>query len=294
MQEVIEFLHTYFSTMSRPATIRITDIVEIVILAVLIYYIVLWIKNTKAWTLLKGVGVLLAFYAMAVAFELNTITWLINQTFNVILIAGVVIFQPELRKAVEQLGRKNFFTRFTFDNGKLEDNSFTEKTVNEIARAAFELSKTRTGALMVIEREISLAEFERTGIELDAILTSQMLINIFEHNTPLHDGAVIIRGNRITAATCYLPLSDSTVISKDLGTRHRAGIGVSEETDSFTVIVSEETGAVSLACEGRLSRNLTMEELKTELNKLRSQKPTAKTRKSLWKGRMKSERSVDK
>lgn len=294
MREVIDFFQTYFSTMSRPATIRITDVVEIIILAVLIYYIVLWVRNTKAWTLLKGVGVLLAFYATAVAFELNTITWLINQTINVILIAGVVIFQPELRKAVEQLGRKNFFTRFTFDNGKLEDNSFTEKTVNEIARAAFELSKTKTGALMVIEREISLAEFERTGIELDAILTSQMLINIFEHNTPLHDGAAIIRGNRITAATCYLPLSDSTVISKDLGTRHRAGIGVSEETDSFTVIVSEETGAVSLAYEGQLLHDLTMEELKTELNKLRSEKPAAKVRKMLWKGKVKSERSADK
>lgn len=294
MKEVIELIRTYFSTMSRPAAIRITDIVEIVILAVVIYYVVLWIKNTKAWTLLKGVGVLLLFYAMAVAFELNTITWIINQTFNVILIAAVVIFQPELRKAVEQLGRRNFFTRFSFDNGKLEDNIFTEKTVNEIARAAFELSKTRTGALMVIEREISLAEFERTGIELDAILTSQMLINIFEHNTPLHDGAVIIRGNRITAATCYLPLSDSTVISKDLGTRHRAGIGVSEETDSFTVIVSEETGAVSLAFEGRLLRSLTMDELKEELNKLRARKPVAKARKSLWKGRVKGERPADK
>lgn len=294
MKEVIEVLRTYVATMSRPAAIRITDIVEIVILAVLIYYIVLWVKNTKAWTLLKGVGVLLAFYAMAVAFELNTITWLINQTFNVIVIAGVVIFQPELRKAVEQLGRRNFFTRFSFETEKIEENAFTEKTVNEISRAAFELGKTRTGALMVIEREISLAEFERTGIELDALLTSQMLINIFEHNTPLHDGAVIIRGNRITAATCYLPLSDSTVISKDLGTRHRAGIGVSEETDSLTVIVSEETGAVSLAFEGQLRRNLTMDELKMELNKLRSQKTASRNRKSLWKGRLKGERTADK
>ena len=143
---------------------------------------------------------------------------------------------------------------------------YTDKTVNEIVRAAYEMGKVKTGALIVIERETPLPEIERTGIEVDGIVTSQLLINIFEHNTPLHDGAVIIRGNRVTAATCYLPLSDNLSISKDLGTRHRAALGISETSDSLTVVVSEETGRVSLARDGQLTRISDQETLRQAIS----------------------------
>ena len=182
------------------------------------------------------------------------------------IIALLVVFQPELRRALEQLGSKNILTElFTADNTRVQEG-YTEKTVNEIVRAAFEMGKVKTGALIVIERETPLQEIERTGIAVDGIVTSQLLINIFEHNTPLHDGAVVVRGNRVTAATCYLPLSDNLSISKDLGTRHRAALGISESTDSLTVVVSEETGRVTLAEGGKLTRMNDQDSLRAALN----------------------------
>ena len=274
--------------------IRVSDVLEVVIMAFLIYQLALWIKNTKAWILLKGICVLLAFYAAAALLELNTIVYLVDRSLNVVIIGVVVIFQPELRRALEQLGRRNTLTGiFTLDSG-LPENGFTEKTVNEIVRAAYDLGRAKTGALIVIENKMSLEEYERTGIILDSILTSQLLINILEHNTPLHDGAVIVRGNRITSATCYLPLSDNMEISKDLGTRHRAGIGISEATDSVTVIVSEETGYVSLAREGQLTRNIDAESLKAQLKTLCSETGSERRTLKLWKGRWKHEKTSDK
>ena len=274
--------------------IRVNDVIEVIIMAVLIYQLALWIKNTRAWTLLKGICVLLAFYVAAYFLELNTIVYLVDRSLNVVIIGVVVIFQPELRRALEQLGRKNTLTGiFTLDSG-VQDNAFTEKTVGEIVRAAYDLGRANTGALIVIENKMSLEEYERTGIMLDSILTSQLLINIFEHNTPLHDGAVIVRGSRITSATCYLPLSDNMEISKDLGTRHRAGIGISEATDSVTVIVSEETGYVSLAREGRLIRDIDADSLKAQLKTLCSDAGTERRSLKLWKGRIKHEKTSDK
>ena len=164
------------------------------------------------------------------------------------------------------------------------------KTINEIVKACMEMGKVKTGALIVVEQNQSLSEYERTGIEVDGIVTSQLIINIFEKNTPLHDGAVIVRGNRITSATCYLPLSDNMALSKELGTRHRAGVGISEATDSMTVIVSEETGKISVAYEGKLDRNLDAERLKEKL-KLIQNKPEEETRKRIvWKGWSKGEK----
>lgn len=187
-----------------------TDIVELIILSFLIYQLIIWIKNTRAWTLLKGIVVIGVFVILAFIFKLNTILWIASKTINVGIIAIVIIFQPELRKALEQLGRKNILTNIiSFDDGKETDANFTDKTINELVRACFELGKTKTGALIVIEQNTPLAEFERTGIPIDAIITSQLLINIFEHNTPLHDGAVIIENDKIASATCYLPLSDN-------------------------------------------------------------------------------------
>ena len=246
-----------------------TDVIEIVIIGVILYYFLLWMKRSRAWSLMKGILVLLVFLAVAAIFQMNTILWLANKLFSVAIIALVIIFQPELRRALEQLGRTNFLANF-FSRGFQKDspNDYSEKTTNEIVKACFEMSKVRTGALIVIERETPLNEYIRSGITLDGILSSQLIINIFEHNTPLHDGAVIVRGNRIISATCYLPLSDNMRLSKDLGTRHRAAVGVGEASDAVTVIVSEETGNVSLAVGGMLHRNVDADFLREKLNNL--------------------------
>ena len=237
--------------------ITITDVVEIVIITFLFYYMLVWIKNTRAWTLLKGLMVVLLFVLVAAIFQMNTIIWIAKNTLNVLLIALVVIFQPEMRKALENLGRKNFLSSiFSFELSKGTTGKFSDKTITELVKACYEMGKVKTGALIVVEDEILLTEYERTGIAVDGILSSQLLINIFEKNTPLHDGAVIVRGDRVVAATCYLPLTDSLSISKDLGTRHRAAVGVSEASDSLTIVVSEETGGISVAYGGKIERNI--------------------------------------
>ena len=259
------FMESYVTWMSLPE-IGLTDIVEILIIAFLVYEVMVWVKNTRAWALFKGLLVILLFIVVAGIFQMNTIIWLAEKTFNVGIIALVIIFQPELRKALEQLGQKWMFSGFSFSD--LSKNSvlrYSDKTIQELVKACFEMGKVKTGALIVIEREVGLADYERTGIAIDAILSNQLLINIFEHNTPLHDGAVIVRGDKVAAATCYLPLSDNLTISKELGTRHRAAVGISEVNDSLTIIVSEETGNVSVAEQGRLERNLTPERLRERL-----------------------------
>ena len=236
--------------------------------------------------------VIAGFILVAAFFEMNTILWIAENAFGVAVTAVVVILQPELRKALEELGRKNIISSIVpFDTNRLsEEGRFSDKTINEIVKACMEMGKVKTGALIVVEQNQSLSEYERTGIEVDGIVTSQLIINIFEKNTPLHDGAVIVRGNRITSATCYLPLSDNMALSKELGTRHRAGVGISEATDSMTVIVSEETGKISVAYEGKLDRNLYAERLKEKL-KLIQNKPEEETRKRIvWKGWSKGEK----
>lgn len=275
-----------------PKMITFTNIIEILLLSFLIYKILCWVQNTRAWTLLKGGLIIIAFYLLASFFRFTTITWIINRMGLIAVIAILVIFQPELRKALEQLGSKNILTGFFLSEEVRGPEGYTEKTVNEIVRAAYEMGKVKTGALIVIEKEMSLQEIERTGIEVDGIVTSQLLINIFEHNTPLHDGAVVIRGNRITAATCYLPLTDNLSISKDLGTRHRAALGISESTDSMTVVVSEETGRVSLAQGGELKRISDPEVLRAALTVETGEEVTT-GRFKIWKGRNKNERKTE-
>lgn len=268
--------------------IEIGDILEIIIIAFLFYHIMLWIQKTRAWTLLKGLLVILLFWVAASYFKMNSILWLGENVFGFAVTAMIVVLQPELRKALEELGNKNLIANaLPFDNGRSINDSFTEKTVNEITRACVEMGKVKTGALIVIEQKESLAEYERTGIDVDGLVTSQLLINIFEHNTPLHDGAVIIRGNRITSATCYLPQSDNGDISKEVGTRHRAGVGISEVTDSVTVIVSEQTGKISIAVGGRMERGFDGERLKNRLMELTnlSQDTGKNKRKKKGKGR---------
>lgn len=285
----LEIVKTY---LTRVSGIRWADVVEIIILSFLLYHILLWIKNTKAWSLLKGILIIGAFVLVAAYFEMNTILWIVQNMFGVAVTAVVVILQPELRKAVEELGRKNIISAIIpFDMGNSsEEGRFSDKTINEISKACVEMGKVKTGALIVVEQNDRLSEYERTGIDVDGLVSSQLLINIFEHNTPLHDGAVIIRGNRVTSATCYLPLSDNMYLSKDLGTRHRAGVGISEATDSMTIIVSEETGKISVAYQGNLERNLNGDSLKDKLRTIQNKPEEGTKKRILWKGRSKSEK----
>ena len=257
--------------------VGITDIIEIILLSFLVYTILVWIKNTRAWTLLKGIIFLGFFVALIYLFHMDTLIFIINKGLNIAIIAAIIIFQPELRKALEILGEKMFLVNiFGSGNEKDVEQRCSDKTVNELVRATVEMAKVKTGALIVLEQNETLEEYERTGIDLDALVSSQLLINIFEHNTPLHDGAVIIKGDKIRSATCYLPLSENLSLSKALGTRHRAGVGISEVTDSVTIIVSEETGKISIAQRGRLRHNVQEEELRTCLVALQNKVPVTK------------------
>ena len=287
--QIVTFFSKYISTLSlQGVSVRWEDIVEILIISFLVYQIMTWIKNTKAWFLMKGIGIILIFILLAIIFEMNTILWIVENVLSIAVIAVVVVLQPELRRALEELGRKKFFASLMpFD--KVQTERFSDKTVNDLVKASFEMGKVKTGALMVIEQNVKLTEYERTGIEVDGLISSQLLINIFEHNTPLHDGAVIIRGNRVVSATCYLPLSDNMEISKELGTRHRAGVGISEVTDALTIIVSEETGHVSVTYEGKLYRNLDANSLREKLQLIQNKEIDEKKHR-LWKGRAKDEK----
>lgn len=292
MQQISNFMQNYLETLHMP-NVEWTDVAEILIISFLVYHIMLWVKTTKAWALLKGVIVILVFLLVAALLDMSTILWIAENVLSLAVIAIVVVLQPELRKALEELGRKNIISSFIpFEAGRETDGRFSDKTITEIVKGCVEMGKAKTGALIVIEQEHRLNDYERTGIPVDGLVTSQLLINIFEHNTPLHDGAVIVRGDRITSATCYLPLSDNMQLSKELGTRHRAGVGISEVTDSLTIIVSEETGKISTAYNGVLSRNLDADELKEQLIKI--QNKTMEEKKVLkWKGRSRNEKKAD-
>lgn len=282
------FIRDYIVKLYIPR-ITWTDIIEIVIIAFVIYNVMVWIKNTKAWVLLKGIIIVVIFALIAYILNLKTILWIAGKTISVGIIALVIIFQPELRRALEQLGRKKIlFGLFRFNDGREKGERFSSKTAEEIVRACFDMGAAYTGALIVIEQDMVLEEYEKTGIAVDGLVTSQLLINIFEHNTPLHDGAVIIRGDRIVAATCYLPLSDNNSLNKALGTRHRAGVGISEVTDSMTIIVSEETGRVSVAVGGELIHDIDADSLRNKLEYLRRRTIDVKSFK-IWRGRLKHE-----
>lgn len=271
---------------ARPS-LGISDILDILIVAYIIYKIIFWIKETRAWVLFKGILVIFALAAVAMLLKLNTILWILSNTISVGIIAVIVVFQPELRKALEQLGKGKFFTDFARSSEETDDKA-AQRTVDEIVKAAEKMGSVKTGALILIEQKVPLGDFERTGIPVDAIVSSQLLINIFEHNTPLHDGAVIVRRNRVAAATCFLPLTDSNEVSMELGTRHRAAIGASEVSDAYVIVVSEETGAISLARGGVLYRDLSPEQLKNMISQPRKE-GSKKTFATIWKGRQEKE-----
>ena len=270
MREMLIVVQENIAKVLSMANLTMTwvDVIEIAIISVLFYHILLWIKSTRAWNLFKGIMVILCFVLLAALFQMSTILWIAENTLSVGLLAIVVIFQPELRKALENLGDKNILSGFLNMSNKSEKEKFSDHTIDELIKAVYAMGKVKTGALIVIEDEISLSEYERTGIDVDAIVSSQLLINIFEKNTPLHDGAIILRGDRVVSATCYLPLSDSLSLSKELGTRHRAAVGVSEASDSLTIIVSEETGNVSIALRGHIYRNVDADFLREKLKRM--------------------------
>lgn len=249
--------------MAWPFPLRIWDLLDILVVAFVVYQILMLIRGTRAVQLVTGLGLLFAAYVVSRWLGLYTLQWLLSYVGLVVPIALLVLFQPELRRMLEQLGRGSVSLVGFTPHGL--DREAAIRLVNDVARTARILGSRKIGALMVLERRVGLEDFIETGIRLDAVVTVQLLINVFFPNTPLHDGAVIIRGNRLVAAGCLLPLSERPGLIRPLGTRHRAAIGLTEVTDALAVVVSEETGTISLAVEARLDRGLTEEELKARL-----------------------------
>lgn len=243
---------------------RFMDILDILMVAYIIYLFIHLIRETRAEPLLKGILMIIVVMQLSKWLQLNTIYFVIRNAMQYGVIALLVVFQPELRRALEKIGH----TWFGISGLSSETSSETAHTVSEICKACKTLSETHTGALMVIERETKLNDIIHAGISLDSVISSELLLNIFVVNTPLHDGAVVIRGDRIMAATCVLPLTKREDLSSELGTRHRAGIGMSEQADAVTVIVSEETGTVSYTVNGHIYRRQTPESLEVNLLRL--------------------------
>ncbi|REK59982.1 MAG: TIGR00159 family protein [Thermobacillus sp.] len=248
---------SYFQDMTWNDWIK--DIIDIAIVSFIIYQLIMIVRGTRAVQLLKGILVLVATWAVSTWFNLYTLKWLINQMFTFGVVSVLIIFQPELRRALEQLGRGKIFARSTLVNRDVTDQ------IGEVIKAVNYLARRKIGALIVFERETGLIEYTESGTMLEARISSELLINLFTPNTPLHDGAVVIRGSQVAAAGCYLPLSENPFISKELGTRHRAAIGLTEVTDAVAIIVSEETGQVSLSVGGMIVRDINEESLISKL-----------------------------
>ncbi|NLC68093.1 MAG: TIGR00159 family protein [Clostridiaceae bacterium] len=259
----------------------IRAIVDIGLVAFIIYRIIVLVRDTRAWQLIKGIVFILIAAEVSKQLKLNTIAYILSNTISILALAMVVVFQPELRRVLEQIGRSRFRDLLGF-----EDESEKVKTtamIEEIVKACMDLSKTFTGALIVIEGKTKIGDIIKTGVQLEANVTSELLVNIFTPNTPLHDGAVVIRDNSIKAAACFLPLTDNPNLSKELGSRHRAALGITEVSDAIAIVVSEESGKISYALNGGLTRNLTTDTLRKALNKNLLEKSSVNKRLTLWK-----------
>ncbi len=274
----IFFDNINLSKLSLPS-IRLSDIIDILIVAIFIYIVMNWIRETRAWSLFKGIVIILILNVLSFRLNFYTTYWIIQETFSVGVMAILILFQPEFRKGLEQIG-KGSLTKNIFNNS-LQEQTIPKEILNEILTACFIMGKNKTGAIIVVEQKVALGDFEESGIPIDAIVTNQLLINIFEDKTPLHDGAVLIRNNRIKRATCILPLTQSE-IGLDLGTRHRASVGASEVSDAYIFVVSEETGSVSIANNGKLYRNLSRLQIE-EMFKQQEKQNIKKLH--IWKGR---------
>ncbi|WP_026688564.1 diadenylate cyclase CdaA [Alteribacter aurantiacus] len=255
-------------------------ILDIALVSFVIYKLIMVIRGTRAVQLVKGIIVILAVWFISSFLGLQTLQWIMGTAVTYGLLAIIIIFQPELRRALEQLGRGKFFAK----SSSAEEEE-VKTTINHIVKAANYMGKRRIGALISLERETGMNDYVETGIPMEAKLSSELLINVFIPNTPLHDGAVIIKGSEITAAACYLPLSENPFISKELGTRHRAALGVSEVTDAITLAVSEETGGISLTKNGELHRNLDEDSLRELLMKEMISDPGSTTSRWQWGGK---------
>jgi diadenylate cyclase len=302
MRLIAEFIYNHFNILIP--YIRIIDILQIFLLTIALYNVILWLRNTKAWNLLKGISFLLLFYVIAVMLNMTVIVWLVNNCLSMLIMVFVIVFQPEFRQALERLGSNmtgkngsSFLTRLLpIDMGeRKEENQFNKQTVMEILNAVFAMASVKTGALIVIQNTMPIVHYvQRWGTNIDAVVGSELLINIFEKDTPLHDGAVIIIGNRIASAKCFLPLNEMEGISSKLGTRHHAAAGISEITDSLTVIVSEQTGRVSIAKEGKIKTNLDRKSLEKELLALCVEENEQTTSKNVWKRNWQKQKSAEK
>lgn len=275
---IIEFFNTIKLSMLSVPDIRISDILDILIVAVLIYILTNWIRETRAWALLKGTIFIILISVVSFKFNLYTTYWIIERTLSVGIIAFLILFQPEFRKGLEQIG-KSRITKHIFNS--TAEEKIPRKILEEIMTACFKMSKVKTGALIVVEQSVPIGDFEESGISIDAVVSSQLLLNIFEDKTPLHDGAVTIRNNRISKATCILPLTNNKIES-DFGTRHRAAIGGSEVCDAYIFVVSEETGYVSIAHNGKIRKNLSKEDIE-KMFETAEQPSTKKI--NIWKGK---------
>jgi len=266
---------SYFQDMTWNDWIK--DIIDVAIVSFIIYQLIMIVRGTRAVQLLKGIFILVVTWAISTWFNLYTLKWLMNQIFTFGIISVMIIFQPELRRALEQLGRGKIFQRSAMLSRDVTDQ------IGEVIKAVNHLARKKIGALIVFERETGLTEYIESGTMLEARISSELLINLFTPNTPLHDGAVVIRGSQVAAAGCYLPLSENPFISKELGTRHRAAIGMSEVSDAICVVVSEETGQISLAINGQIVRDIKEESLISKLFEELNPKPKSGEKTSRWK-----------
>ena len=265
-----EFAFSWNNILNVLKTFGIWDLIDIIIIAALLYRVLMFAANSRAGQLIKGISLLLLMYILAAAFELKTTSYLLEQVFSFGIIAVVVVFQPELRHALESMGKSKLsnFTFFNFATEKEDDDTVIRDCISEVVEGVTELSKHDVGALIVFERETKLGEIISTGTIVNADTSKEIIGNIFFHNAPLHDGATVIRDGRVYAAGCFLPLSQNYDISNMLGTRHRAALGMSENSDAVTVVDSEETGVISMAINGNLYRDLTPSLLKKRLEEL--------------------------
>lgn len=242
-------------------TLRLTDVIDILLVAFIVYRIFMLIRETRAEQLTKGIIIILIFARLSDLLDLYTINWLLSNALTVGVLVVLIVFQPELRRGLEYIGRsKGFFKTLVDIRGEHSDHNS-----DEVVSAVASLARQKIGAIIVLEGDTGLSDIVDTGVTMNAVVSSELLINIFIPNTPLHDGAVIIRDDKIRAAGCFLPLTDNASLSKQLGTRHRAALGMSERSDALVVVVSEETGAVSIASNGKLERHVDTETLKEKL-----------------------------
>ena len=276
----MSFINEFTQFTSNQWVKMVLNVIDILLVWLVIYKILTLIRGTKAVQLLKGIFVIIIIRIITVYFGLTTLGWMTKQVINYGFLAIIIIFQPELRRALEQLGRGKLFAR-----SNLQEEEEQARLVSAMSKSVSYMAKRRIGALISIERETGLNDYIETGIPMYSEISSELIINIFIPNTPLHDGAVVIQKNKIAAAACYLPLSESPFISKELGTRHRAAIGISEVTDAVTVVVSEETGAISLTINGDLHRDLSIEEFESRLQRAWFGESTSAISTSKWNWR---------